>query len=171
MGNKGAFLRVGLLIVVGVVAILGLILFLSGDRFKRGQTFETYFTESIQGLEVGAPVKYRGVSLGRVTAMGLVSAEYAASQDARRRHDRPRRVVALLRSKTLRGPTSQARGPRRSVVTSEANQRRGGCANRESPGNGLAVSRRRVSLSGTNPSPRSENNATPMTPTLRALPV
>lgn len=79
MGNKGAFLRVGLLIVVGTVAILGLILFLSGDRFKRGQMFETYFIESIQGLEVGAPVKYRGVSLGRVTATGLVSAEYAAS--------------------------------------------------------------------------------------------
>jgi len=79
MGNKGAFFRVGLLIVVGTVAILGLVLFLSGDRFKRGQLFETYFTESIQGLEVGAPVKYRGVSLGRVTAMGLVSAEYATA--------------------------------------------------------------------------------------------
>jgi len=78
--GRGAFLRVGLLIVGGFAAILFLVLFLSGDRFKRGLVFETYFTESIQGLEVGAPVKYRGVSLGRVTAIGLVSAEYGLAQ-------------------------------------------------------------------------------------------
>lgn len=82
MGGKGAFLRVGLFIVFGTVAILSLVLFLSGDRFRRGYLFETYFIESIQGLEVGAPVKYRGVSLGRVTATGLVSAEYAANMRA-----------------------------------------------------------------------------------------
>ena len=79
MNNKAAFLRVGLLIVVGACAIIGLLLFLSGDRFRKGQMFETYFTESIQGLEIGAPIKFRGVSLGRVSKIGLVSAEYPRS--------------------------------------------------------------------------------------------
>jgi len=76
MENGGTKFRVGLLIVVGAVAVFGLVFFLSGQRWRRGQNFETYFTESVQGLEVGAPVKFRGVTLGRVSAIGLVSAEY-----------------------------------------------------------------------------------------------
>ena len=76
MRGRGMFLRVGLLIVLGTVAVLGVVLFLSGDRWRRGQAFESYFAESVQGLEVGSPIKFRGVTLGRVSAVGLVSAEY-----------------------------------------------------------------------------------------------
>lgn len=77
MKGQGAFLRVGLLIVLGTAAVLGVVLFLSGDRWRRGQSFESYFSESVQGLEVGGPVKFRGVTLGRVSQIGLVSAEYS----------------------------------------------------------------------------------------------
>ena len=76
MRGRGAYLRVGLLIVGGFALLIGLIVFLSGNRFREGMPYETYFHESVQGLEVGAPVKFRGVTLGRVTAIGLVSAEY-----------------------------------------------------------------------------------------------
>ena len=57
-----------------------LIWFLGGARIKHGELFESYFSELVQGLEVGAPVKYRGVTIGRVTEIGLVSAEYGDSQ-------------------------------------------------------------------------------------------
>ncbi len=76
MGARGAFLRVGLLVLVGIGAVLGLVLFLSGNNFSNGVELETYFRESVQGLDVGAPVNYLGVTLGRVTDIGLVSAEY-----------------------------------------------------------------------------------------------
>lgn len=74
--GRGAFLRVGLLLVTGVVVAVGLVLFLTGNRIRNGQVFETYFKESVQGLENGAPVKFRGVSLGQVTEIGVVSAIY-----------------------------------------------------------------------------------------------
>jgi ABC-type transporter Mla subunit MlaD len=82
MGANATFLRVGLLIVVTIAALVGLVIFLGGERYSKGPEFESYFRESVQGLEVGAPVKYRGVTLGRVTEIGLVSAEYGRGQPA-----------------------------------------------------------------------------------------
>ncbi len=74
--GRGAFLRVGLLIVGGAVLLAGLVWFLGGSRINKGSQYESYFRESVQGLEVGAPVKYRGVTVGRVTEIGLVTADY-----------------------------------------------------------------------------------------------
>lgn len=76
--ETASFLRVGVLLVVGAAIAIGLILFIGGQRIRQGERFETYFRESVQGLDVGAPVKYRGVTLGRVTEIGLVNAEYTA---------------------------------------------------------------------------------------------
>ncbi len=78
--EQGPYLRVGLLILGALGLLIGLIVFLSGNRLSEGVPFETYFRESVQGLEVGAPVKFRGVTLGRVTTIGLVSAEYERGQ-------------------------------------------------------------------------------------------
>ena len=74
--SRGTFLRVGLLIVAGTVLLIGLVWFLGGTKISKGILFESYFSESVQGLEVGVAVKYRGVSVGRVTEIGLVTAEY-----------------------------------------------------------------------------------------------
>jgi ABC-type transporter Mla subunit MlaD len=76
MEGSGVFLRVGAFIVLGLGLLLGIIWFLGGNQFRHGTIYESYFQESVQGLEVGAPVKYRGVTVGRVTRIGLVSAEY-----------------------------------------------------------------------------------------------
>lgn len=79
--QRGLYLRVGLLVLAGLALAAGFLVFLAGNRFgTRVVIYETYIRESVQGLDVGAPVKYRGVALGRVTEIGLVSAAYRAPQ-------------------------------------------------------------------------------------------
>lgn len=75
--SRGLYLRVGALVLAGLGLALGFVLFLTANRpGDSAILFETYLRESVQGLEVGAAVRYRGVSIGRVEGVGLVSAEY-----------------------------------------------------------------------------------------------
>jgi len=76
MDSRANSLRVGLLIVAGIVLILALVWFLRGGEVSHGTLLETYFDESVQGLQVGSDVQFRGVTVGRVTAIGVVGAEY-----------------------------------------------------------------------------------------------
>lgn len=69
--------RLGLFVLVTVALVAG-ILFVLGGRslFQPTFTFETYFDESVTGLEIGAPVNFRGVPLGQVTEIVTASALY-----------------------------------------------------------------------------------------------
>ena len=55
--------------VVGVVALViaVILLFGSGDTFAKKNYFTVYFPGSVNGLNVGSPVKFRGVTMGAVT--------------------------------------------------------------------------------------------------------
>ncbi|MCX7374656.1 MAG: MlaD family protein [Alphaproteobacteria bacterium] len=78
---KGA-LSVGILVLVGVALAGAFLLFFSQDQLRRGGTLhETYIRESVQGLEVGASVRFRGVAVGRVTQISLASAAYRRSEN------------------------------------------------------------------------------------------
>jgi ABC-type transporter Mla subunit MlaD len=39
-------------------------------------TVETYFNESVAGLDIGSPVKYRGISMGSVSEIATTSVAY-----------------------------------------------------------------------------------------------
>jgi ABC-type transporter Mla subunit MlaD len=73
---RGVYLRVGLLAVLVLGLVMGAVLFFGSARIRHGQGYETYFRDSVQGLEVGAAVKYRGVTVGQVASIGLVNAAY-----------------------------------------------------------------------------------------------
>jgi phospholipid/cholesterol/gamma-HCH transport system substrate-binding protein len=79
--SRSLYLRVGALVLAGLGLALGFVLFLTANRpGDSAVMFETYLRESVQGLEVGAAVRYRGVSIGRVEELGLVSAEYQRAE-------------------------------------------------------------------------------------------
>ncbi len=59
--------------VVGalLLALAGIAVFGSGKLFRRTQEFVAVFSGSVNGLNVGAPVKFRGVQLGSVSQILL----------------------------------------------------------------------------------------------------
>jgi phospholipid/cholesterol/gamma-HCH transport system substrate-binding protein/paraquat-inducible protein B len=67
--------------------VLVAVLFLLGGRklFQPTFTFETYFDESVSGLDLGAPVRFRGVPLGHVTEILTSAATYEADVPLTRR--------------------------------------------------------------------------------------
>ena len=67
MGVKTNYFRLGLFVVAAIAAAIASILILLGPSLgKPYAEMETYFQFSISGLEVGAPVKFRGIQVGQV---------------------------------------------------------------------------------------------------------
>jgi phospholipid/cholesterol/gamma-HCH transport system substrate-binding protein len=68
MEEDKRYFRLGLFVVL-TLSVLAAVLFLLGGRklFQPTFTFETYFNESVAGLELGAPIRFRGVPLGQVS--------------------------------------------------------------------------------------------------------
>src|SRR5262245_5956307 len=82
MSQQAHYFKIGLF-VVGATAlmIVGIIVLGAGKWFERSALVETYFYESVQGLEVGAPVRIRGVRIGRVESIKLAREEYGVIFD------------------------------------------------------------------------------------------
>ncbi|MUM76148.1 MCE family protein [Pseudodesulfovibrio sp. F-1] len=86
MIRKQDYFKLGTFIIVGTAMLLAVIVILGAGRFfSTSFTIETYFNESVNGLEVGSPVKLRGVNIGRVADIDFVLNTYPdASLDERR---------------------------------------------------------------------------------------
>ena len=83
---SGGNFKLGLFVTMAVALLVAFLLALGVlDRFKPRIEAETYFLESIQNLEHGAQVRFRGVNVGTVDWAGFVATEYPeVSQEARR---------------------------------------------------------------------------------------
>src|SRR5262249_4863115 len=79
MTEEARYRRLGVFVFVALALSIG-VLFLLGGRslFQPTFVFETYFNDSVAGLEIGAPVRFRGVPLGQVTEILPSSMEYEA---------------------------------------------------------------------------------------------
>jgi len=75
MENEKRYFRIGLFLLSGCVLIaLAIIVLAGGSFFETPLYLETYFDQSVQGLDIGSPVKYRGVQIGEVKEI-LITAE------------------------------------------------------------------------------------------------
>ncbi len=72
MNNKTNYTIVGILVIVFFVTIFGFVLWLmQPNKDQNVQEYNIYFTESVSGLNVDSPVKFRGIVVGRVSKMQI----------------------------------------------------------------------------------------------------
>jgi len=67
MATEAHRFQVGVFVIVATAIAVGTAIWLGASRFfETTERFVTYFSESVQGLDPGSAVKYRGVPAGRV---------------------------------------------------------------------------------------------------------
>jgi paraquat-inducible protein B len=73
MARKASPTLIGAFVVAGLALLAAAIVFVAGnDLFKRKERAVMYFRGSIYGLQVGAPVVFRGVRVGSVASIEVV---------------------------------------------------------------------------------------------------
>ncbi len=77
MSIRANYFKIGIFVIgAATIAVVGIIALGAGAFLQRRVLVETYHQDSVQGLEVGSPVKFRGVNIGRVEEITLARKEY-----------------------------------------------------------------------------------------------
>jgi ABC-type transporter Mla subunit MlaD len=77
MSLRANYFKLGLFVIGAIACGVVLIVVIgSGRWFQPKLTIESYFNESVQGLEIGSKLKYRGVAIGEVTRIAFTHNKY-----------------------------------------------------------------------------------------------
>lgn len=67
METRASYVVVGTFVLALIAAAFGVVIFLTRTSFEdTPKTYMSYFTGSVTGLQIGSPVRYRGVPVGSV---------------------------------------------------------------------------------------------------------
>jgi ABC-type transporter Mla subunit MlaD len=81
MSLKANYFKLGLFVIGALAAGAVLLVVIGSGRWLQKKiTVESYFNESVQGLDIGSKLKYRGVSIGEVTRIGFTYNKYQLDQ-------------------------------------------------------------------------------------------
>ena len=98
MSAKANYFKIGVFVLSSTALVLvGIIVLGAGTLFERPIMVETYIDESVQGLDVGAPIKFRGVKIGTVKQIDFVGHRYR-SQVAEEQLSRYANYVVIIGS-------------------------------------------------------------------------
>lgn len=82
MRQRMNYYKIGIFVILSLFIVsLFIILLGAGNLFQKNLSLETYFDESIQGLDVGSIVKFRGVKVGTVKEITFVQDKYKLDPD------------------------------------------------------------------------------------------
>lgn len=82
MSLKTNYFKLGLFIICATVLLLSILVFFGlGALNKDKIMLESYFDESVQGLDIGSPLKFKGVKIGSVQRIRFVFNKYHDIKD------------------------------------------------------------------------------------------
>jgi len=100
---RARYIRLGAFILGAlIISVIFVIAFSAGYWWRPKVLMETYFDESVQGIDVGSPLKYRGVNIGEVSRIGFTYTEYEQDKPPAQRKQYVL-VEATLRTRELTG--------------------------------------------------------------------
>ncbi|MCQ2396986.1 MAG: MlaD family protein [Lentisphaeria bacterium] len=74
---------IGIFVIAALVLLVGLIVAMGGNKWTQEYiSYRLYFTNSVKGLSVGAPVMFRGISIGEVSGINLAPQDHLLEEDA-----------------------------------------------------------------------------------------
>jgi len=80
------YFRLGLFVFTSILVFASALFILGGrSLFQPSFVFETYFNESVAGLDIGSPLKFRGVPLGQVSEIVGSASTYESDVPIARR--------------------------------------------------------------------------------------
>jgi len=80
MSTRANYYKIGVFVIAGLtILVIGIVILGAGKIFRKRMQMETYINESVQGLDVGSPVKFLGVQIGNVRQITLVEAVYTTT--------------------------------------------------------------------------------------------
>ena len=101
--TRASYFRVGLFVLGAItVAVIFVIAFGAGRWLRPKMVMETYFNESVQGIDVGSAIKYRGVTVGQVGRIGFTYTQYEQDKPPQSRRQYVM-VEGIIRPELLSG--------------------------------------------------------------------
>jgi phospholipid/cholesterol/gamma-HCH transport system substrate-binding protein len=100
---------VGLFLICGMaIVIFGIIWLGMSNYLEKGRLYVAYFDESVQGLDVDSPVKYRGVRIGRIHSIGVAPDDRLIEvvmkiESGIQPDENPKNLIATLKSVGITG--------------------------------------------------------------------
>lgn len=77
MSAKANYFKLGLFIIIAVViGIIGVLALGAGRLLEKKIILETYLDESVQGVDIGSKVKFRGVTVGNIRKIDFTRNRY-----------------------------------------------------------------------------------------------
>ena len=85
--NDLLYFKIGIFVILSTLCAIVSILFFGAAKYLKPSLYiESYFNESVQGLEVGSPVKYSGITIGHVSKIAMLSNIYTPEEIKNTRH-------------------------------------------------------------------------------------
>ncbi len=97
MSARASYFKIGVFVITAAtLTVAGIIALGAGALLKSTILLESYIDESVQGLEVGSPVKHRGVTIGSVRDIDFAYNRYDFTRSEQRFFEFGRYVVVEI---------------------------------------------------------------------------